>query len=347
MRSLALGLCTIMSLTASNELRAQQPPASKVVLVIHGGAGVRSEKTMTPEMRAKYEAALRAALQAGYDSLKKGGTSLDAVETSIKVLEDSPLFNAGKGAVFTHEGRIELDASIMEGKGKNAGAVASVSRIKNPISAARAVMEKSPHVMMVGEGAERFAIGTGVPEGNPADLWTEERWKQLQEELELEKKDVGTKQAGGFVRSGSCFGTVGAVALDKQGNLAAGTSTGGMVNKKHGRVGDSPIIGAGTYAENGVGAVSGTGHGEIFIRFGVAHDIIARAKYGKAKTLVESAKQVLAGLPEEEGGVGGVIGLSPDGVPMMEFNSEGMYRGTVDENGEIRVMIYREQAPIK
>jgi beta-aspartyl-peptidase (threonine type) len=326
--------------------RGDEPAAKpKVVLVIHGGAGARPKDQMTRELRRRYEDDLGKALRAGHEALKKEkGNSLDAVEAAIKVMEDSPLFNAGVGAVFTHEGRIELDASIMEGKQKRAGAVAGVSRIKNPIAAARAVMEKSEHVFLIGEGAERFALGVGVEEANPVDFWTEERWKQLLKELEKEraKSKAGARLGG---TSGQHFGTVGAVALDRDGNLAAGTSTGGLVNKRFGRVGDSPIIGAGTYAENGTCAVSGTGHGEVFIRFAVAHEIVSVLKHGKDRgvTVADAARQVIQGLPPEEGGVGGVIALDAKGNAAMEFDTEGMYRGTITEDGVIQVAIYKDE----
>jgi beta-aspartyl-peptidase (threonine type) len=340
--TLRFSVISALFLGAAAITRAEEPVAGqKVVLVIHGGAGVRPRAEMSHEMRLRYEEDLRKALRAGHAALQKG-TSLDAIEAAIKVMEDSPLFNAGVGAVFTHDGRIELDASIMEGKEKKAGAVASVTRIKNPISAARAVMEKSEHVLMVGEGAERFALGAGVPEANPVEFWTEDRWKELLEELEKEKRD--RHQAGAQLSSPARhqFGTVGAVALDRHGNLAAGTSTGGLLNKRHGRVGDSPIIGAGTYAENGACAVSGTGHGEIFIRYAVAHEIVSTVKHAKGGVTVgDAAKGVISGLPLEEGGVGGVIALDAQGNAAMEFDTEGMYRGTVTEQGVIEVKIYK------
>lgn len=322
---------------------AAEPPAArkKIVLVIHGGAGVTRSDQTTPEARARYESVLKQALQAGYDVLQsEKGTSLDAVEAAIQVMEDSPLFNAGKGAVFTHDGRNELDASIMDGKDKRAGAVAGVTRIKNPIAAARAVMEKSPHVLMTGDGADRFAIASGVKEVNPVYFWTEPRWKALQEALQEEARRAAGK-VGAANPEGRHYGTVGAVALDRRGNLAAGTSTGGMTNKRYGRVGDSPIIGAGTYAENGVCGVSCTGHGEIFIRNAVAYDVVALLKYGQAPSVQEAARKVLGKLPTEEGGVGGLIALDGQGNAAMEFDGDGMYRGTVTDDGKIEVAIYR------
>lgn len=333
---------TFLLLATASALGGQPVPGQKVVLVIHGGAGVRPKAEMTAQLRKQYEDDLRRALKAGHAALR-AGNSLDAVEAAIKVMEDSPRFNAGVGAVFTHDGRIELDASIMEGKERKAGAVAGVTRLKNPISAARAVMEKSEHVLMVGEGAERFAIGVGVAEASPVEFWTEERWKELLQELDREKRAADKAGARLDRPARNRFGTVGAVALDRQGNLAAGTSTGGMLNKRHGRVGDSPIIGAGTYADNGACAVSGTGHGEIFIRFAVAHEIVSLVKRGKGRPLsvVEASREVIAGLPPETGGVGGVIALDAQGNAAMEFDTEGMYRGTVTEGGDIEVKIYK------
>jgi beta-aspartyl-peptidase (threonine type) len=296
---------------------------------------------MTAEKEARYREALEQSLRAGYESLQRSGSSLDAVEAAIKVLEDSPLFNAGKGAVFTHEGRNELDASIMEGAEKRAGAVAGLTRIKNPIAAARAVMERSPHVLLVGEGADRFALGQKLEEVNPVYFWTPERWKALQEALEQERSSAGPQTSRRDPPSAPDrpFGTVGAVALDRHGNLAAGTSTGGMTNKRAGRVGDSPIIGAGTYAENATCAVSATGHGEVFIRYAVAHEISALMKYGK-RTVQEAARTVLAQLPQEPGGVGGLIALDAQGNAALEFDTEGMFRGTITEDGTIAIGIY-------
>ena len=232
------------------------------MLVIHGGAGTIKRETMTAEREAQYRAGLSEAMRAGHAILMKGGSSLDAVEATIRVMEDSPLFNAGKGAVFTHDGKNELDASIMDGKTKKAGSVAGLTIIKNPISAARAVMDKSKHVMLIGRGAELFATSVGLDVVDPAYFWTERRWKSLQEEMLKESKP----QAGLVTADENRFGTVGAVALDRSGNLAAGTSTGGTTNKKFGRVGDAPIIGAGNFAENESVAVSATGAGEFFIR---------------------------------------------------------------------------------
>ncbi|HEX3870490.1 MAG TPA: isoaspartyl peptidase/L-asparaginase, partial [Pirellulales bacterium] len=253
-----------------------------VVLAVHGGIGVEREH-MTPELEAKLRPALENALRAGHAALQKpNATGLDGVEAAIRALEDSPLFNAGRGAVFTHEGRNELDASIMEGKTRRAGAVASVTIVKNPITAARAVMEKSNHVLLIGRGAEVFATREGLEIVDPSYFWTEPRWDDIKKRWGHEGSPKGdSSQYVNPMLPKHEFGTVGAVALDAEGNLAAGTSTGGMTNKAFGRVGDSPIIGAGTYADNEGAAVSCTGHGEFFIRWAVAHEVNALMKYGR------------------------------------------------------------------
>jgi beta-aspartyl-peptidase (threonine type) len=311
--------------------------ADKIMLVIHGGAGTITRKSMTPEMEQQYRAGMEQALRTGHGVLAKGGSSLDAVEATIRVLEDNPLFNAGKGAVFTHEGRNELDAAIMDGRTKAAGSVAGVTIIRNPISAARAVMEKSEHVMMVGRGAELFATQQGLEIVDPSYFWTERRWKSLQQELLNEKKPQAALEVPGEKK----FGTVGAVALDRSGNLAAGTSTGGMTNKKYGRVGDAPIIGAGTYAENESCAVSATGHGEFFIRWTVAHDIAALVKY-RGMSVKTAAEEVIHKKLAPVKGEGGVIVLDAKGNFATPFNSEGMYRGWIGADGEPHVEIYKD-----
>jgi len=317
---------------------AAAEPARKAMLVIHGGAGTITRGSMTPELEKQYRDALAESLRTGHAVLKKGGTSLDAVEAAVRFMEDSPLFNAGKGAVFTHEGRNELDASIMEGKEKRAGSVAGVTIIRNPISAARAVMEKSEHVMMVGRGAELFATTVGLEIVDPSYFWTERRWKSLQKEL-LEEQ--GKKpQAALIVEDEKKFGTVGAVAVDRDGNLAAATSTGGMTNKRFGRVGDAPIIGAGTYAENESCAVSATGHGEFFIRWTVAHDIAALVKYRRL-TVAQAGDEVIHKKLVPVKGEGGVIILDAKGNFAMPFNSEGMYRGWIGADGVAHVEIYK------
>jgi beta-aspartyl-peptidase (threonine type) len=315
--------------------------------VIHGGAGTISRKLMTPELEQSYRAKLTEALTTGYDILKKGGSALDAVENAIRVMEDSPLFNAGKGAVFTSAGTNELDASVMDGSNLKAGAVSVLRHIKNPISLARLVMERSPHVMMVGEGAETFAKEQGVEFVPQSYFRTEKRWKQYQEEKAQDikmhapgKTKSSQKQSAISAPSGYKLGTVGAGALDKEGNLAAGTSTGGMSYKKFGRVGDSPIIGAGTYANNQTCAISATGDGEYFIRVGVARDISALMEYA-GKPLDEAARIVI-GKVGKLGGTGGVIGIDKDGNIAQIFNTEGMYRGRVGADGNMVIEIYAD-----
>ena len=300
--------------------------AETPMLVIHGGAGTITRGSMTPEREKQYRDGLEQSLRAGHAVLQRGGSSLDAVEAAIRVLEDNPLFNAGKGAVFTHDGRNELDASIMDGKTRAAGAIAGVTIIRNPITAARAVMERSEHVMMVGKGAELFATKMGLEIVDPSYFWTEHRWKALQRELTKDDKK---------------FGTVGAVAVDKAGNLAAGTSTGGMTNKQYGRVGDAPIIGAGTFADNESVAVSATGHGEYFIRWTVASDIAALVKY-RGMTVQAAADEVINKKLKAVKGEGGVIALDAKGNFATPFNTEGMYRGWIGPDGKPNVAIYRE-----
>ncbi|MBN8886484.1 MAG: isoaspartyl peptidase/L-asparaginase [Rudaea sp.] len=316
----------LLSLGAVSMSQAATP-----VLVIHGGAGV-VKKEMTPEKEKAVRAALEKALQAGYGALKSGGSSLDAVQKAIVVLEDDPNFNAGKGAVFNHDGKNELDASIMDGATLRAGAVANVHRIKNPIELARAVMEKSEHVMLLADGAEAFAQSIGMQLVDPKYFYTEARWKALQQALEEEK--AKTAEPGKTPH----HGTVGAVALDAKGNLAAGTSTGGMTNKRWGRVGDSPIIGAGTYADARC-AVSATGWGEFYIRATAARDICARVEF-RGDSLKKAADEVVLGVIPKLGGDGGVIALDKDGNIAMPFNTDGMFRGWVDSDGKTHVAIY-------
>lgn len=311
-----------------------------VVLGIHGGTGL-AKKDMTPELDAKLRAGLEQALKAGHAALKKpGATSLDGVEAAIRILEDDPHFNAGRGAVFTHEGRNELDASIMNGQDKTAGAVAGVTTVKNPISAARAVMEKSEHVMLIGRGAETFAERKGLEIVNPVYFWTEPRWKQLLQKLDAERKQAQSGQPAERRRYYE-LGTVGAVAVDSAGNIAAGTSTGGMSNKAFGRVGDSPIIGAGTYADNAGCAVSCTGHGEYFIRFSVAHDIVSLVKY-KGLPVDKAADELIIKTLKPIDGEGAAIALDPKGNFAMSYNSDGLYRGYVTRDGKLKVMLYEK-----
>jgi beta-aspartyl-peptidase (threonine type) len=318
---------------------AGQEAKKKTMLVIHGGAGTITRQSMSAEVEKQYRDALELALKTGHAILAKGGSSLDAVEATIRVMEDSPLFNAGKGAVFTHDGKNELDASIMDGRTKAAGSIAGVSIIRNPITAARAVMEKSEHVMMVGRGAELFATKMGLEIVDPSYFWTERRWKALQQELQKEKPQAVLDFAP--LDEPKKFGTVGAVALDVHGNLAAGTSTGGMTNKQYGRVGDAPIIGAGTYAENESCAVSATGHGEFFIRWTVAYDIAALVKY-RGLSVQAAGDEVIHKKLAPVKGEGGVIILDRHGNFATPFNSEGMYRGHIGGDGVAHVGIYKD-----
>ena len=304
-------------------------PVKKYALVIHGGAGVISQESMTSEMQKEYLSVLNRALEVGDSVLAHGGTGMDAVEKTIIVMEDSPLFNAGKGAVFTHEGTVELDASVMDGKTLGAGAVAGIKDIKNPISLARKVMEKSEHVFLTGKGASQFAVEQGFKLVDNSYFYTENRYKALQELLKKEREATTNDK----------HGTVGCVALDTYGNIAAGTSTGGMNNKKYGRVGDSPIIGAGTYANNATGGFSCTGHGEYYIRLGFSRDISAMMEYLKDDIQTACRKEVekLTNL----GGTGGVIGLDKNGNVAMEFNTSGMFRGYIKSGGEKKVEIFK------
>jgi beta-aspartyl-peptidase (threonine type) len=328
----------------------QSPQTPKLGFMIHGGAGVIKKGGLTPEREKEYRAKLEEAVLAGYKSLQSGKSGLDAVETAIRIMEDSPLFNAGKGAVFTAEGKNELDASIMEGKTLMAGAVASLRRVKNPITLARAVMEKSPHVMMVGDGAEKFAKEMNVELVEEKYFWTQERWDGLQRIIQQEKEKQKAAQDGKKVshnapdlrlEPANKFGTVGAVALDANGNLAAGTSTGGMTYKKFGRVGDAPIIGAGTYANNDSCAVSATGWGEFFIRIGVARDIAAQMEY-QAMPIQRAADRVIKEKLQKMGGDGGIIAIDKFGNMAISFNSEGMYRAYIAANGKPVVEIYKD-----
>ncbi|HEY2344463.1 MAG TPA: isoaspartyl peptidase/L-asparaginase [Xanthomonadaceae bacterium] len=317
------------------------PTKPITALVIHGGAGTIGRAQLTPEKEASIRAGLDKALDAGNAVLQSGGSARDAVTAAVVVLEDDPNFNAGKGAVFNHEGVNELDASIMDGSTLEAGAVAGVHRAKNPIRLARAVMEKSPHVMMVGDGAEAFGKTVpGIDFVDPKYFWTEERWKQLQ--------DAKAEEAKGAAKPPSAhFGTVGAVALDSHGHLAAATSTGGMTNKKWGRVGDSPIIGAGTYAIADC-AVSATGWGEFFIRLNVASDICARVSYRGDSLQAAADEVVMKRVPSltlnGEHGDGGVIAIDARGDIATPFNTEGMYRGWVKSDGSRGTAIFKDDA---
>lgn len=309
------------------QLQSPQNPA--IGFIIHGGAGVISKGSMTPEKEKQYRAKLEEVVLAGYKALVEGKSSLDAVELAIRMMEDSPLFNAGKGAVFNAEGKNELDASIMDGKTLAAGAVAGLHRVKNPITLARAVMEKSPHVMLVGDGAEKFAKEQKIELVDEKYFFTQERWDELQK-VQSPKSQVQSPM----------YGTVGAVALDRNGNLAAGTSTGGMTNKKYGRVGDTPIIGAGTFANNNTCGVSGTGWGEFFIRLGVARDISALMEY-QALPVQAAADRIIKQKLQNLGGDGGVIAMDKFGNMAISFNTEGMYRAYISADGKPVVEIYK------
>ncbi len=322
----------------------QSPQKPRLGFMIHGGAGVMKKGSISPEKEKEYREKLQQAVLAGYKELQSGKSSLDAVEIAVKILEDSPLFNAGKGAVFTHDGKNELDASIMDGKTLAAGAVAGLRHIRNPISLARAVMERSEHVMMVGEGAENFAREQKFEFVDEKYFWTQDRWDQLQDILKKEKETTPDSPKPGTVSKNrkpeGRFGTVGAVALDKDGNLAAGTSTGGMTNKRFGRVGDSPIIGAGTYANNNSCAVSATGWGEYFIRLGVARDISAQMEY-LAMPIQQAADAVIKNKLQKLGGDGGIIAIDKYGNMAVSFNTEGMFRAYIDVTGKPVVEIYQ------
>ena len=358
-----LGLALILTIVpsfclaqkgSSAEIRQLQGPQNpRLGFAIHGGAGVIKRGSLSPEKEKAYRAKLEEALLTGFKALQEGKSGLDAVEIAIRILEDSPLFNAGKGAVFTADGKIELDASIMDGKSLAAGAVAGLRHVKNPITLARAVMEKSQHVMMISDGAEKFAKEQKIDLVDEKYFWTQERWDSLQRILKEEKEKSGQRSAVSGQQDlaktkaqreselpYNKFGTVGAIALDKNGNLASGTSTGGMTNKKYGRVGDAPIIGAGTYANNDTCAVSATGWGEYFIRLGVARDISAVMEY-RAMAVQQAADLVIKQKLQSLGGDGGVIAMDKFGNIGISFNSEGMYRAYIDSAGKPVVEIYK------
>jgi beta-aspartyl-peptidase (threonine type) len=338
----ALILLTLLLPTAALSQTAPEPNWG---IVIHGGAGTIERGSMTPEMEAQCRERLAAALRAGHDVLEGGGSSLDAVQAAITVMEDSPLFNAGKGAVFTHEGKNELDAAIMDGATRRAGAVARLRHVRNPIQLARAVMERSPHVMLVGDGAEEFALEQGIPLVPESYFYTEARWRSLQRAIEEEKRARGgapTAMTEDLWNARTRkFGTVGAVALDRHGNLAAGTSTGGLTDKRWGRVGDSPIIGAGTYADNRCQGSSATGTGEYFIRAVVGHDICALMMY-RGLSLKDAAEEVVMKELVAMGGDGGVIAMDRSGNYVTTFNTSGMYRGYMGKDGRAVVGIYKD-----
>jgi len=321
----------------------EQTPEKHFGIVIHGGAGTILKEHMSDSLEKAFKLKLEEAIKAGHSILEDGGTSLDAVTAAIVILENSPLFNAGKGAVFTNEETNELDASIMEGATLNAGAIAGVTHIKNPILLAREVMTNSDHVMLSGKGAEVFASTRGIEMVDPTYFYTENRFNSLKRAKE---KDTATSNSSKMASIDPYikdfkFGTVGCVALDQHGNLAAGTSTGGMTNKRWNRIGDSPIIGAGTYANNATCAVSGTGWGEFFIRGTVAHDISAMMEY-KGSSLKEAASEVIQKKIPKMGGDGGIIAIDKNGNMVMEFNTAGMYRASMNANNELYIGIYKE-----
>lgn len=357
MKSIAFAAAAAAAVLAAPALAQETPTWS---LAIHGGAGVIERSQLSPERDAAYRAGLQAALDAGSAVLARGGSSLDAVQAAVEVMEDNPLFNAGRGAVFTSAGKNELDAAVMDGTDLNAGAVAGLTRTRHPIAAARAVMEKSPHVMLIGEGAETFARSAGLEEVGPGFFFTESRWQALLKALRDAGQPLPPRPEGApaeAARLGPAaplafnlheaplderkFGTVGAVAMDSQGRLAAATSTGGMTAKRWGRVGDVPVIGAGTYASNADGcAVSATGSGEYFIRATVARDICSRTATGASVQQAADAEIAEVG---SIGGDGGVIVMGKDGVHAFSMNTSGMYRGAVSSTSPARVAIYGDE----
>jgi len=340
--------CKNESINNGNLSLVNKSEKAEFAIIIHGGAGTILKKNMTPKREAEYRAILEKAIRVGHNILKNGGSSLDAVEKTINVMEDSPLFNAGKGAVFTNAETNELDASIMDGSNLNAGASAGTTTVRNPIKLARAVMEKSDHVMLSGKGAEIFAKEQGLTIVEPEYFYTERRFKGLNSVKEKQaKKEKNIDMESAFINfydediKNSKFGTVGCVALDKNGNIAAGTSTGGMTNKRYGRIGDAPIIGSGTYANNATCGVSSTGWGEYFIRAQVAHDISALMDY-KGLSLQEAAKIVLDNV-KNLGGDGGIVALDKNGNMVSEFNTSGMYRAQMNDKGDLSIGIYENE----
>jgi beta-aspartyl-peptidase (threonine type) len=341
--SLAIG-CLALALCGSAAPAQENSPAMKqtahparIALALHGGAGTIERSKMTPEREQQYRAGIQHALRVGREILDRGGSSLDAVEAAVRVLEDDPDFNAGKGSAFTSAGTNEMDAAIMDGKTLSAGGVASVEHVRNPIALARTVMEKSNHVMMVGRGAEEFAKRNGIELADTKYFFTQRRWDELQKAKAAEKSADGGKKF--IISEAESHGTVGAVARDTQGNLAAATSTGGTTNKLPGRVGDTPIIGAGTYANNATCAVSCTGDGEFFIRAVVAHRVSALMEL-RGMSLAEAAERALADA-QKLGGTGGVIAVDKDGNVTLPFNTSGMYRGYLGEDGKFVIEIYK------
>ena len=334
--------CTPNGKESKNE---QSQKVNDFAIIIHGGAGTILKKNMTDEKEAAYKAKLEEAIKVGHTILKNGGTSQEAVIKTIQVMEESPLFNAGKGAVFTNAGTNELDASFMDGKTLNAGAVAGVKDVKSPIELAVKVMTDSEHVMLSGEGASTFAKEKGLEIVDPSYFYTERRFKSLQRIIDREKTQLDhDDKTAVFYNSdikNAKFGTVGCVALDKNGNIAAGTSTGGMTNKRWGRIGDAPIIGSGTYANNNTCGVSSTGWGEYFIRSQVAYDISAQMEY-QQKSLKEATTDVIQNKLTKLGGTGGVVALDKNGNMSFEFNTAGMYRASMNDKGDLVIKIYND-----
>jgi beta-aspartyl-peptidase (threonine type) len=349
---LAARLLVVLALACAQPAAAQSPPKPKWALVIHGGAGVIERASMDAATEAAYREALAGAVAEGQRVLEKGGSALDAVEATIRVMEDDPLFNAGRGAVFTAEGRNELDAAIMDGATMKAGSVAGVTRTRNPISLARAVMEKSRHVMLVGEGADAFSLASGLEQVDPAWFFTERRWEGLEKELNAQKLPIPIRPPNapapakqisqGPLIDDHKFGTVGVAALDNAGNIAAGTSTGGTTAKRWGRVGDAPIIGAGTYADNRSCAVSATGTGEYFIRLTVARTLCGLVQY-RGMSLQAAADEVVQKQLVAINGDGGIIALTADGQLAWSFNTPGMYRARVAAGSAPVISIYKDE----
>ena len=347
MGAISMGAATMGATSAA----AQQ--THHWAIVLHGGAGVIERKTMTPKMEAEYRAGLKKAIEAGGEVLDRGGSSMDAIEAAIRILEDDPNFNAGRGAVFAADGTNELDAAIMDGATLKAGAVADVTRTRHPISLARAVMEKSPHVFLVGEGADAFSKYAGLEQVDPSYFFTERRWQSLVKQLQKEGLPIPPRPAGAPPEPKQPvadlepadvhkWGTVGVVALDRNGDIAAGTSTGGTQAKRWGRVGDSPIIGAGTYASNQSCAVSATGTGEYFIRLTVARTVCALVQY-KGYTLQHAADEVIHKQLDALHGDGGLIAITPDGQMAWSFNTPGMFRAKLAEGGKLEMGVYNDE----
>jgi beta-aspartyl-peptidase (threonine type) len=353
MKRIQIALVVLVGMAIALRAHAQASGQHKWAVVLHGGAGVIERSSMTPEAEKAYRSGIREALDAAAAVLDKGGASVDAVEAAIKLLEDNPLFNAGRGAVFAADGTNQMDSAIMDGKTMMAGAVADVQKTRHPISLARAVMEKSPHVFLTGVGADAFAAHVGLEQQPASFFFTEHRWGQLVEDLKKKGEPIPARPAGVPAAPGRPvaffetpenhkYGTVGVVALDRQGNVAAGTSTGGLTAKRWNRVGDTPVIGAGTYASNQSCAVSGTGTGEYFIRLTVARTICALVQY-KNMPLQAAADEVIQKQLTELHGDGGIVALTPDGQMAWSFNSPGMFRAKIAEGGTAQIGIYRDE----